>query len=294
MVNGRVIVPAPAFTPPQYGLLSVASDMTAQFPKNWEAGIIWQPLCAAGGTTYDECLVVTGVGAVPEPPAKAPTFENERRAATPFTVLARKDCSAPTYWNNALQEVAEGLTESEAFEVERAFWTGSAGGQQVVFPHLAANAALVVDGDTLQLAADEVNGAALDIVEALGRIEQELADCYRGLGVIHVPPVLVPQLAADMLLVKDGSRYRTPNGNLIAIGNGYTGSSPAGAVTAGTAWMYATGAMFYARSEIRQATRIESFDRDNNTLEQLGERTYVVGWDCCLLAVPVDTARTTR
>lgn len=288
MASPRVLIDPPAFTPAAYGLLAVAQDRTATMPAHWEAGITWQPLCAEAGVTFDECLVVTGVGAIPEPAAKAATFEGVRRGATPFTVYARKDCSAPTWWTDAEAETAEGLTEGEAWQVERAFWTGAAGGRTgVVHPHLAANASLIDDSDTLQTAATVTVAAAVDLVEGLGRLEAALADCYQGVGVIHIPAVLGPQLAHDMLAIPRGGKLLTPNGNLIALGRGYPGTSPAAVATTGTAWIYATGAVFYARSPLRPVTPTEALDRDDNTLAQLAERTYVLGWDCCHLAAAI-------
>lgn len=290
MANGRVVVPAPAFTPSQYGLLSVARDMTGEFDSHWAAGITYQPLCAGTSSTFDECLVVTGVGASPEPAAKAATFTSQRRAATPFTVISRKDCSAPTFWNDAPDEVAEALTEGEGWQVERAFWTGNVDSQSGInHPHLQANAAIVVDLDTLQTAATVVTGVALDIISGLGLIEQALADCYQGQGVIHVPASLGASLAAWGLIHLDGGRFVTTNGNLVAIGRGYTGTSPAGVAATPTAtWIYATGAVFYARSPLREFSRTEMFDRNTNTVDALAERTYVVGWDCCHLAIPIN------
>lgn len=293
MANGRVVVPAPAFTPSQYGLLSVARDMTGEFNTHWAAGITYQPLCAGTASTFDECLVVTGVGASPEPAAKTATFTSQRRGATPFTVISRKDCSAPTFWNDAPDEVAEALTEGEGWQVERAFWTGTIDSQVgISHPHLAANAALVVDLDTLQTAATVVTGNAVDIVQGLGLLEQALANCYQGQGVIHVPASLGSAMAAWGLIHIEGGRYVTENGNLVSLGRGYTGSSPAGASVTGTQWMYATGAVFYARSPLRAFSQVEGFDRASNTLDQLAERTYVVGWDCCHLAIPIDLTAT--
>lgn len=288
MVSGRVVTNPPLFTPALYGLLGVAQDATASMPSHWEAGITYQPLCAAPGSTYDECLSVTGVGAVAEPPAKSQTYTTPRMGATPFTVVVRNDCSAPTHWDTAVSEAVEVLTEAEAWQVERTFWTGLAAGNKVVSPHLAANAQLIDTGDTMQLAATQViTGAAVDIVEGLGKLEQALANCYQGQGVIHIPQQLAPAMAAQMLLIKDGPRYRTPGGNLVALGRGYPGTAPDGTSPAGTVWIYATGAVFYARSEIRTPSRVESLVRSNNSLQQMSERTYIVAWDCCLLGVPI-------
>lgn len=293
MPNGRALSNPPLFVPPMFGLLSIAQDMTAELPSHWEAGIVYQPLCSDGEATYDECLTVTGVGAVPEPAAKTATFISQRRAATPFTVYVRKDCSAPTFWNSMTSEQSDALLQSEAWQIERAFWTGGAGGSSgVVHPHLAVDATLVSDGDTLEEAASVVDATPRNIVRALGALEQSLADCYQGIGVIHVPAQLGPHLTAWGLIERLGTSYITANGNQVALGRGYTGSSPAGALVAGQVWMYATGAVFYGVSPMRPVTPVDALDRDDNTLESLAERTCIVGYDCCLKAIPVDIATT--
>ncbi len=295
MVNGRVTVPAPAFTPLSYGLLSVAQDMTSQFDSHWEAGITWMPLCSTPDSTYDECLTVTGVGAVPEPEAKSTTFSNVRRAATPFTVYARKDCSTPTFWEELPEQIREAVFQGEGWQVERSFWTGiSAGAAGVVHPHLASAAELIHDLDILELEVDDVSASPVHVREGLGLLEEGLANCYRGQGVIHVPVALATHLIAWGLIRQIEGRWVSPAGNLVSIGAGYLGSSPStpGIVTSEVRWMYATGAVFYARSNLRDFTRTEMLDRDDNTIEALAERTYVVGWDCCLLGVPIDVSQT--
>jgi hypothetical protein len=72
------------------------------------------------------------------------------------------------------------------------------------------------------------------------------------------------------------------------VGSGYTGSSPAGvAAVAGTSWIYATGAVFAYRGNVRPTRLSESFDRAENTVHMLAERTYVIAYECCLLATLV-------
>jgi len=289
----------PAFTPARYGLLSVAPPTTPADP-HWAGGVQYQALCPSGGTTYDECIVVTGSGGPPPPPtAKADNVDWTARGATPFTVYAEFDCAPAAFANEAeAQRLAEdALTRVEGWQVERAFWTGQAGGQEVVFPHLAENALIVagsgINGSpvtiTLNTAAVVVTGGEtagpVDVVEGLGVLEQALADCYKGEGVIHVPTSLLPTFAAHGLLVRDGSQLRTWKGNLVAVGGGYTGSSPANAApAAGQAWVYATGSVFAYRSAVQTFRLAETLDRNENTIRAIAERTYVLGWDCCHLA----------
>lgn len=298
MANGRVVVPAPAFTPSQYGLLSVASDRTAEFNANpntshWGAGITWEPLCPDAFTTYDECVAVTGVGVTPAPPAKSATFVNVRQAATPFTVFVRKDCSIPTFWDQASGQVAEALTDAEAFQVEQAFWTGVAGAQTVVYPHLAANAALVSDRDSLQIAATTVTSGAVNVIRAFGALEQAAMECLNGAATLHVTVATAAALVAWSQIRLVGGIYYTALGNKVSVGAGYTGSSPAGvAATPASTWMYATGPVFYARGPLMEFSSRDSVTLSTNSLSQMAERTYVVGFNCCLLAAEANLTLT--
>lgn len=287
-------VASSTFTPLPYGLLdALAPYVRTPADLHWQGGVTYETLCAAGDTTYDECFAVTGVGSrettPPEPPSKSETASITIRGATPFTVFAEVDCSAPGFWDRAEEFGADALAQSEQYQVERALWTGTAGSGTVVFPHLAADTALVdAYGYTLQTAATQIiGGATLDVVEALGRLEGALADCYNGVGVIHVPRELNATFQNADLIIPDGTRYRTANGNIVVFGSGYTGSSPSGATTDSLAWIYATGALFIYRGPVTVMRTRESFDRATNTVYAIAERTYLVGWDCCHIATNV-------
>lgn len=296
MPRPRLNVAAPTFTPLPYGLLSALSDVTRN-PRNfhWEAGVQWESICASSTTTFDPCVSVTGSAGldVGPAPAKSETAEYERRGATPFTLYAEIDCSAPGFWDRAERDINSVFTQAEQWQVERAFWTGMAAGVPVVYPHLAEDTA-VTDGDVvLQTAATMVTGGAgpFDVVEGMGRLQAALADCYDGLGVIHVPRVLEPALTEAGLIIRDGVRYRTTQGHTVVLGGGYPGTSPSGAISLSSAHIYATGAMFLYRSAPRTMTN-ELFNRENNLAMAMVERTYVLGWECCHLAVDISLGGT--
>ena len=282
----RQLVELPAvFTPLPYGLWDTVQHPAANGP-HWQQGITWIERCPVGDTTYDECTSVTGTGAPPEPPAKTANVDQTFRGALPFTVYAEFECS-PVGIPEAESIASDALDRVEQQQVEAAFWTGSAGGQQVVFPHLAADTE-VLDGDIVlqPVASPVVTGA--DVAHALGELEQELADCYSGQGLIHVPQSALPTLKAwNLATVVDG-RLVTPAGNLIVAGTGYTGSAPDGTAAAdGTAWIYATGAAWGYRSDPYVSRLRDSLDRTSNTIRMLAERTYLIGFECCLLAAHI-------
>lgn len=284
MAGARQIIDGPVFTPLPYGLWDVLQKPTPSSP-HWQNGVTWIGRCPTGGTTYDECISPTDTGeAPPAPPAKTANVEQEPRGASPFTAIAQFECS-PVGLADAESVASDALARVEQQQVEAAFWTGTAGGQTVVYPHLAADAEVVDEqGIVLQSVASPVV-TGTDAAHALGALEQALGACYAGQGLIHVPRSALDTLAAWNLVREDGGRLYTPAGNLVVVGSGYTGSGPDGAApAAGTAWIYATGAAFGYRSEPYVTPVRESLDRSSNTLRMQAERTYVIGFECCHLA----------
>lgn len=296
MPGARQIVDPPVFTVTPYGLLTVC-----QFPspgdEHWQNGITYLPTCVtAPSSTYDECIAVSGSAVQPgPPPAFTSTVSKVQRGATSFSVFVEFDCSAVGN-EEARQTAMSAMASVESWQVERSFWTGIAGGQPVVYPHLAANAQ-ILDGFSqtsivLQSAAVVVSGAGFDtntdMAQSLGLLEGVLADCYNGVGIIHVPEHAIPALDAWGLIRTQGPQMKTINGNLVAVGAGYPGTSPAGAArTADKTWLYATGAVMCYRSDltIRPTGLSQAFDRSKNTIKMIAERRYVLGWDCCHFAV---------
>jgi hypothetical protein len=274
------------FTPLPYGLWDTVQTPGTDGP-HWQSGVAWIERCPAGDTTYDECLSVTGVGAPPEPPVKTPNVTQDIRGALPFTVIAEFQCS-PIGIGEAQSIAQDALARVEQQQLETAFWTGAAADQTVVFPHLSADAE-VVDGEVVlqPVASPVVTGA--DVAHGLGVLEQELAECYKGQGLIHVPRTALPTLAAWKLArVDDDGRLVTPAGNLIVVGGGYPGTGPDGGAPAdGTSWIYATGAAWGYRSDVYFTQVRDSLDRSTNTLRMQAERTYLIGFECCLLAAHI-------
>src|SRR5262245_4777861 len=177
MAGPRQLVSAPTFVDRNYGLLSVVQARYDEPDAHWRNGVTWQDLCGFSGLTFDSCLV-TGAGPNPVPLAKADNVDWNTFGARPFTVFAEIDCSPVGYSQQEQRARAvDALTRSEGFQVENAFWTGTAGGlANAVLPHLAANAAVqdttLLPVANLQCAATQVTGSTvLDIVEGIQRLE---------------------------------------------------------------------------------------------------------------------------
>lgn len=298
MAGVRQIIDGPNFTAlPNY--LWDAAQHPAPGSPHWQQGVTWIERCGGVTTVMDECIAVTGTGSgVAAQGSMSSTSSQLNRGATPFTVYAEFDC-APV--GQGLTEAefgdkaADALARQEAFQVSKAFWTGVAGSsggtaQTTVYPHLAANATLDdPQGIRLQTAASPLVTGGDDAAVALGQLEYSLAQCYGGQGVIHVPLFALPTFAARGLVrVGDDGRLYTTAGNLVVPGSGYSGSSNAGAApAAGTAWIYATGAMFAFRSDVFTRPFPSTFDRTENTVRFMASRTYLFGWECCHYAALV-------
>lgn len=287
----KLVIDNPAaFTPLPHGLLDVVQWPGGVSP-HWQNGIVYETNCDnAGDTTFDECTAVSGA---PAPSAKEPTHEGfGLRGATPFTVRVEFQCSTVGSVERARETAQQALDQSAGWQVENAFWTGTVDEEPgIAFPHLAADTEVVDPEDSgVLLQSVPVTGAGADIACGLGFLEQVMGDCYNGAGVIHVPRIALPTLDAWNLVRLDArGRLVTGNGNLVAVGSGYPGTSPGGVDPAEcSVWIYATGAVFGFRGEVKMHNDRESIDRATNTIQMHAEQTYLFGWDCCHAAIQVD------
>lgn len=293
MARGRLLIGSGTlpFTAPQFDLLSTATPLDLP-DAHWRMGITWEPLCPESSGTYDPCTAVIDQGGdvvrAPAPPEKSATTEWQTRAATAFTAYSRIDCSPVGQWDQLSESNQQALIRSEARFVETAFWSGVAGGQTVVYPHLAADSTVEDGSDLLQPAATVVTDTPQEIVIGLGMLEDAMRDCYPGVATIHMPVRLASIAAShDLMTTRSGRAFTTSLGSKVVVGD-YPGTAPDGTTTEDVTWMYATGEVFFAREpNPTRFTMAESFDRNVNTVEVIAERTYVIGWDCCLLAIPI-------
>lgn len=296
-VNARTHVPPPATTPSRYGLLS-AVDLRPSADTYWRLGVTWQDTCPTGGSTLEVCYpsapAVTGTSF-----SKSANATRSNWGATPFTVYVEVDCSAPAFWDDKEAYVRTAFERVEQWQLENIFWTGTvAGVANAALPHLAATTAIIESGlgynTTLQQAVTQVAHVNPSPAEAIGEVEKALANCLRGVqGVIHIPAQFAPIMGAQNLLVSDGPRLRTHNGNLVVLGNGYPGTAPDGSSpAAGHTWIYATGPIFAYRSDITVLLNNNaSFSRTDNTVKAIAERTYLLGYDCCLIGSVVSPSQ---
>lgn len=280
------------FTAPQYGLLSVATDLDIQDP-HWQMGIKYEPLCPSSETTYSTCT--SGLDEVEEdldqPAEKEPTTEWAVRASAPFTVRAQINCSPVGVWDQMPERVQQTLIRSEEHALERAFFSGYTDANtddKTVYPHLAYPGDEISEGDALlQPEVNVITETPQSVRVAVGLIEAAMRDCYPGTPTLHVPL----ELSTEMRRISSvrSNMITTFAGSKVVLGGGYSGNAPDGSSEEGVYWLYATGEVFYNRGQVITYDPVESFDRNVNTLALMTERTYVIGWDCCLMAIPVST-----
>lgn len=133
----------------------------------------------------------------------------------------------------------------------------------------------------------------VDLVDAVGLLEQWLADTTGGVGVIHAPKTVAPRAKAAEQLQVSGPRAQTVLGSTWAFGTGYTGTAPAGQTDDGSLWLYATPPVTVRRSALIEPADWGSgaFDRATNSGFLLVERLYVVDWPCGAAAIKTSTSR---
>lgn len=200
---------------------------------------------------------------------------NERiPLATPFTVYGWFACSPVGYTFASAQDLATAhLLGREEQRVEQAFWTCDLGN----IPGLACSGATDVSvgiGDPLGL--------------SIGLLETYLATNYGNLGVIHMTRATALAAIAEELVVSAVGRLFTKLGTPVAAGGGYPGTGPLGqSPPAGGSYMYATPAMFGYRSDVFTSSSRpgDLFATSTNDLTAIAERTYLLGYDPCGVAV---------
>jgi hypothetical protein len=175
--------------------------------------------------------------------------------ATPFTIYSPYVVT-PIGWSpeEAQARAFDALYAFEQEKVEEAFWRGVSGN----VPNL--------NGDST----DVGTFALADSADAVGALEDFLADTYGSQGVLHMSRRQAIRLMDKGVLKADGSRLTTVLGTPVVAGGGY----PTGTIRA-------TPALFGYRSEpfTSSDSRGDLLDRKTNDLYTIAERTYLIGFD---------------
>jgi len=288
-IGARLPVASTPAVPLPYGLWTVVVPVdNPDEGDHWRNGVTVQPdPCERARTTVD----------YPPPDPKQITSTLPMRGYDPVTVYARVDIGPVGRgqdWEAEVQaRAAAALTLGEARAIERAFWTGDIDDSaQTLYPHLAANADVFDPSDPtllLQSAAVVPQAGVLDVVEAVGLLEESIGACYGGVPVLHIPRSAIAALDSFGLLRSAGGKLTTLSGSLVNAGAGNQHTGPTGATPAyPNAWFYATGQITARRTAIEYPSTVrQALDKGRNELVYIAERTYVVGWDCCHFAAQV-------
>jgi hypothetical protein len=262
----------------KYGLLSVITPFTPTDPHWAASGIEWEDdLCGDGTQTFiDNCF-----------PASGFTKPSERNldfcAADPFVAVGSFDFAPVGRPAGEAFEIARRrLLAWEGRQVEKTLWTGLSSNGNI-------NPSFASGNNQCSIIPVDVNVAgAVNPVVAMSRLEAALSNEISCGGIIHVPYSLIPFLMANKQIVVEGDSLYSPTGNIVVVGSGYPGTGPANvAAVAGTAWMFATGPMLVARSNVMMVPDAvaEGVNRKINNITVRAERFYSIGYSCTLLAV---------
>lgn len=236
LLDANLWVEAPPVVPYRFGLFSAVDPRPLDDP-HWRLGVRWESdACGQLAAAFDPCLVEDVDALEPDPRCVIASFD-------PFTVYAFATDSLGS--GDVDAKAVARLTNGEQHAAEAALWG------------LLTGAATPVD---LSEHTPEV---------ALGWVEQQIADVYGGLGVIHANRQTVTVLGDAV--EREGSRLVTRLGTPVVAGGGY-GS---GLLIVGS------GPIVMYRSAIETWS---APDRRTNSASTIASRTYLVGYDCTPVA----------
>lgn len=277
MPNPRALVPGPTYAPAPFGLLSVAQVVDDPDP-HWRNGIKWEATCSpSASTTISPCSEVVDPAAAPDgrraatPPVKSGDRGVPQAEGPAVTLYATHECAVVGRTQQAdLDRAGMLLTNGESRALESVLYTGET--EAGTLP------------ENLQALAEPALGVAgaSGLAHALGLLEDDLAQNYGGLGVIHATRGLALALVGERLAQRstNGARLETVLGTPISAGGGYgTGTR-----------LYATGAVVVYRGA---PSAYPGVDRAVNTSHVIVERTYAYGWDCLASYADVDLSAAT-
>jgi hypothetical protein len=249
-------VEAPLVQPHPFGLFSVAPPSTPG-DGHWQAGVAWDSLaCIDPNTTTDPCI---NGGAAPG----AKEFEQcpNYQAYKPITVYFGIKRTGQSYDVGEAQ-VRQVMEDAGEYAIEKYLWEQMVAAEPpVAFPKKYTTGSPLID--------------------ALAAIEGWLGSHYHGTGVIHMNRGAAAALGGT--LVRDGTHLATLTGTPVVAGAGYNLGvleDPEDEPIV----MFGSGAVVVRSGDIDV---VSAWNLAINDELVLGERTYVVGWDCALIGITV-------
>lgn len=278
----RQSVAAPPAQPPRFGIVAAAPVINDQ--ARWQAGVSFEPeQCGQSGRIgYLNCGPTSEVD-----PDRGPGTVN----ADPFAVWASDRCTAMGGVGRDWQGRARRQLEAtRSYQIANELWEGTL----AVADSLDNRALVDLDSDVL-------TAGAVSVQDALGCVEQGIADCSEGRrGMVHVRPQVLTHMALNNMVTLQGNTWVTPNGHIVVPDAGYTGNGPAGQpATVSSQWIYGTGIIALRLGEVtvtpgslddaRTFAQQGAFDHTNNDVLVVAYQPVLIEWDlCCHVAAEVN------
>jgi hypothetical protein len=264
MIAPAALVLGAARIPLPFGLFSVV-PFRPEGEGRWQTGVQFET---------EPCEPLNGIGPLycdadnSEDPEGTPTvglpkeLENgmgNLGGSLPFTVYGDYVCSPIGNSLGHAQDMADArLLAREEAAIEEALWGGALGNT----PNFTSTTGL----GTVAFA---------DAWDAIGQLEQHIAEEYGSQGVLHMSRRIASGLTFGGQIKAKGGRLVTELGTPVVAGTGY-----------GSAKIVVSAPLFGYRSEIFTSSNRpgDLLDRAQNDLYAVAERNYVLGFDPCGLA----------
>lgn len=267
--------------PHRFGLFS-ASTLLEGVPPHELNGIEYETVCSTQVDPYPVGLCPADIPAADR--EKKPADTVSTASASPFAIYAADSCVLGRDEAEARQQLRQRFLTGEQAAVERTVFNGQMG-----------NTPYLKSADTITSNAKAAAKNLPTLVDAIGIIEQYLAEHYGGVGVVHAPRTMAPTLKAQTVMDIKGGQASTVGGSAWVFGTGYPGTAPESVTTAddGMLWLYATPPLTVRRSQVIEPADWTSgaFDKATNSGFLLEERQYVVDWPCFTVAIKTAEVR---
>lgn len=259
MASGKpgIVVDVPAANPARVGsLLASAAPANAQ-GTDWEAGLQAAPQSCKTGEAQATCNPSTLTV------ADQPGFIDE----TAYVIEAGVICSTfgdrTTYGERAINT----LLRNSSRLIEQEFELGT-----IATAEGYNNFFLTDAPDELAVDLGAAAGTAYKVVKGFAGVEELTMDKLGGTRcMIHVPVRVAAYLAFNNLIHQEGNLLLSELGNIVVVGAGYSGASPAGAADSSnaTAWIYGTDivTLYVGQPVLTQDGLSQSLNREINEVE---------------------------
>lgn len=251
----------------------------------WSGGVSWRRSACATGHPWPGICPSAAVLAAKK--AAASTLSDVDFRPYEFYVPYQCDWATPED-RPTLRAEGQALVEAQsAWHVSREIWAG---------PADLMNADQSNPNPTLMSEATAIGSEAVDPEAAVALLTQTYVDCTHGAGgVLHVPPILIPNLMHRALISRTGNVLNGPPGFVVSPGPGYPGPGPWGPdgalASPGRVWIYVSGPLEVAMTApfVLPDDLEATYDRRMNRYELTAERRAIHRFDpCCVFAILTD------